>query len=260
MQLWYIDLCISPYKKYIEGEQEDTFSKDEASCFSFRVRFIANYLSKQIRKYHCLTDGTFTKIAIEPTWGQDRFYFFSPYNTLIAYVHIEREQFDWFMKGPHNNEKNEFALSLLERGYQVLAHYKEIPIRELLEVNHSLRANGFINEWVFKKFRIKELGLTVFLHCYFTPVDFRLEIHAYSSKTDELIAKDIILRTPPDEIFFDHTFKQAQIVESRIIIYNFLKHPAFIIDIPKLLYGVVEVKYLKYEKDGDADEIARLIW
>lgn len=263
MQVRYIDLHSAGTRVEVIGGNPiiyDEFDEDFVVRFNYQTRFIDNYLSKAIRKYHIYTDGSYNMIEVLPTRHNAQHKSLGYPQNEVAWVHLSDEEYDSFMKSTSLRARYEFYLSLLERGYEIINRHKAIPVKSLLECHEAFRKNDYKNEWLFKRLRIVEYKLSVELLCFFTTYEFRLELRAINYKTNGLVAEGLILRTTPDEISYAHTFKSASIIEDRIIIYDFLKHPAFIIDIPKLLYGVVEVKYLKYEKDEDADEIARLIW
>ena len=108
------------------------------------------------------------------------------------------------------------------------------------------------------------MGIYIYLNCYFTTFDFRLELEAYDLKSKGLVTKGVILQTPPNELCYDYKFKQITIEQDKLIILDFLSHPRFEVNLRDLSNGKFNVKYLREkdidEKIKDFDKIQSITW
>ena len=263
MQLRYIAL--------VTGCDCLNLDKEFVYKFNFNQRFISNYLSKAIRRYHYETDGTYKMIGVEidhnyvPNRRRPK-QFMIINNALSIIVPVKQSDIDAYNHETSLINRYEFYLSVLERGYHLINdNYKEIPVDLLLSLHDEFRNNGYKNEWLFKRIRAKEYGLIIEFHCEFTTFDFRFILSAYNDCSKEMIAQDYIFRTGPDEVFYDYVFKKVQVEGDKLIVYGFIGTKSFIIDLPSLAKGQISVEYRKsehldYQKDECTELINRITW
>jgi hypothetical protein len=258
MKIRYISLHIK-YPFY-SGFSDEDFNDE----FNWNARFICNYLSKAVRKLNLETDGTYKMISVNPHANQ------SCSKTDVEYVlsnniYVSSKDMERYKQMENLTERYEFYLSLLERGYMQAATFKEgVPVESLLSLHQQFRDGGYKNEWLFKKKPIRDFGIYIYLKCYFTSFDFRLELEVYSLKTKELVTKGIVIQTPPDELCFDYKFKQITLEDDKLVILDSLGHPRYEMDLHKLANGNFNVKYLDDEdiKDVERDQqkIQSITW
>ena len=258
MKIRYISLHIK--HPFYSGFSDEDFNDE----FNWNARFICNYLSKAVRKLNLETDGTYKMISVNPHANQ------SCSKTDVEYVlsnniYVSSKDMERYKQMENLTERYEFYLSLLERGYMQAATFKEgVPVESLLSLHQQFRDGGYKNEWLFKKKPIREFGIYIYLKCYFTSFDFRLELEVYSLKTKELVTKGIVIRTPPSEFSYDYKFKQITLEDDKLVILDFLGHPRYEMDLHQLSNGNFNVKYLddKDIKDIELDqqEIQSITW
>lgn len=213
--------------------------------FLYNTRFIANYLSKAIRKLKIETPN-FRMISVSigkaPKQEIDLSECFS---TLTANVQFSQKQMDKLVGITDYNTRAEQYLRLLEQGYEIANRYYDIQIDKLLNVHQEFRNGGYKNEWLFKKKIIKNYGIYVFFKCYFTAFEFRLELEVYDQKQTHLITKGVVYRTGPDEIFFSKDFnKGIEIDGNKMYLLNFLDKRAFGFNLDLLSEGEFNLVYL----------------
>ena len=154
----------------------------------------------------------------------------------------------------------EMYLSVLERGYRIASEYYDIQIDKLLELHRQFREGGYKHEWLFKKKPIKEYGIYVFFNCYFTTIDFRLELEVYDIKKTQLLTKGVVFRTAPDRIHFGKDFnKGIEIDNDKMYLLDFLEKRAFEFDLDKLSKGEFNVIQLSEVRDY-TEIIDRINW
>ena len=134
-------------------------------------------------------------------------------------------------------------MSLLERGYQIANREHSIPIDALMSLNSQFRFGGYKNEWLLKKFQIKEKKILVLLTCSFTSYDFTLNLKCIDKGTKQVLVSGPVLRTAPDELCYDYLFKTVMLNEHDIILNYYLGNPGIVISIDSLCQGVLKVSY-----------------
>ncbi len=207
------------------------FGIDFSSEFGYRTGFISNYFSKQIRKINFETDGSFNMICAELTPNVPKGCAIVPDRALNAEVPFDKERYERI----RSSGDCEYYLEMLEEGFRKAAKFKKIPLEALLSLVNEFRQNGCKNEWLHKKKRFKEFDIEVALNCYFTTLDFKLIATIKRISTKEELCSGVVLRTKPDEIFFDKEFKDILMDEKRIIITDFIDHPRILIDLKEAM-------------------------
>lgn len=259
MKIRYISLCIE--HPLYSGFSDEAFNLK----FNKNARFICNYLSKAVRKLNMETDGTYKMISVHPHVIQNSSKMYYSDYALSNTIYVSSKEMEQYTQMVNLTERYEFYLSLLERGYIQAATFKEeVPVDTLLSLHQQFRDGEYKNEWLFKKKQIRDFGIYIYLNCYFTSFEFRLELEAYSLKTKELVTKGVVIRTPPNEVCYDHKFKQITLQDDKLVILDFLEHPRYEMDLHKLSDGIFNVKYLddKDIKDVERDQqkIQSITW
>lgn len=232
--------------------------------FDFNVRFICNYLSKEVRKLNISGDGTFKMIGVRlcNSPSECKLVYGTDYaDVLCVSLHISEEEQERYNTMTNLADRYEYYLQLLERGYYFASKFKKIPINELLCLHNKFRLNDYKNEWLWKRKVIRNYGICVLFKCYFTTFDFRLELEVYGKHETILLTKGIVLRTGPDEIFYDKCFRKLEIIGTKLAILDFLNKVNFQFDLNLLAEGVFDVQYVNYSTSVCHDDlIKRITW
>ena len=200
------------------------------------TRFVSNYITRAVRKMKITTYGPYNMLYVIVD-KIDSVEFFEITKTLIVHISVAEEEILSFLKMNSKEEKAEWYLSLLERGYRLAAQETIIPVDKLLSVHQAFRRNNYRNEWVFKKMRLPEYDLNIVLKGILSPVDFELKIEAFNLNRTQVILNGTITSTPPDELCFNKLFRRVQIEQGNLIIYDFIDLPQFSIDLLSLTKG-----------------------
>lgn len=232
--------------------------------FVDNANFVANFLSKRIRGCHVTTDGTYNMVNIQITNSQDSCQIKSV-NSLSVEVHVTIEELTKYLKMRKEEERYEFYLSLLEKGYKVATKLKPIPVNTLLALHEEFRKNNYKNERLFKKKQIKEYGIKVMLIHTMTTYDYQLMLYVYNFKND-LLGKGCIYKTLPDEILFDKNVRHLIVEDGKLIVTDFLDQPQFVCQLEDLSKGIVNAvcvdentkKYIP--NDENKEKFERLRW
>lgn len=195
--------------------------------FNLNSRFICNYLSIQIRKLQFETDGTFNMISVAPSNNiTDQFKIVGE-KSLKARVSFNKSDYDQMNK----LEKYEYYMQLLEEGYRICAQHKEVPCEHLLKLHQGFRENGYKNEWIHKQKKFKDKGIEVVLNCFFSSFDFHLVMSVNDLRSHKELVSGTVIRTLPDEVCFEHLFKDVIINNDKLIITSFQNEPKFIFNL-----------------------------
>lgn len=246
----------------IHNTSPTEYTKDQDYCWDFNANFISDYLSRKVRKLKIDVpefNMLYITVCKQPKL---RHQFSSCFKSLEVYLPFSQEDMDNLTRITNFTERIEAYLSLYEKGYHLANEYCDIPVEKLLDINQQFREEGYRREWLFKKKIIKEYGIYVFFKCYFTSIDFRLELEVYNQKQTILLTKGVVLQTLPDWICFGKDFnKGIQIDGNKMYLLDFLEKPAFGFDLKQLSDGIFNVKGLGYNENRDSSaSLNRINW
>lgn len=206
MKLRYINLQL----------ERAAYDLDYVSDFCYRARFMCNYLSRKVRLLHFETDGTFKMISINlggtseiDIVGLDALQVSLPFN---------KEEYDKL----DDKDRIIYFASKFKEGFRLAATYKSIPLDGLYGILADFQTNGFKNTWVAKNTIFREHNLRVILNCDFNQYDFHLNVDIYQWASKKILCSGTVIKTLPDEVFFDHLFKDVYISGEQIVITQFL--------------------------------------
>ena len=117
----------------------------------------------------------------------------------------------------------------------------------------EFESNDFKHTWIAKNRIFREDNLRVILNCDFNQYDFHLNVEIYQWSSKTLLCSGTVIRTLPDEVFFDHLFKDVYINMDRIIITEFLDYDFIQIDLFEALKGHFVYSFCKCPKHLDED-------
>ena len=228
--------------------------------WEYNIQFIIDYLIFRIRKINIQTPK-FNLLGISPKDIEKGYVEEDEYlKNLIVFTPVSQEEMILIENTKDFKMRIEMYLSILERGYKIANEYYDIQVEKLLEIHQQFREGGYKHEWLFKKKPIKEFGVYVFFKCYFTTIDFRLELEVYDIKKTQLLTKGVVFRTAPDRIHFGKDFnKGIEIDNDKMYLLDFLNKRAFEFDLDKLSKGEFNVTQLSKVFDT-TETINRINW
>ena len=247
MKLRYINLQLD----------RSVYDLHNVSEFSYRARFMCNYLSRKVRLLHFETDGTFKMISID--LGGTSIIDIVPFDVLKVCLPFNKEEYDKL----DDKERVIFFASKFREGFRLAATYKDIPLEGLFNLLAEFESNDFKHTWIAKNRIFREHNLRVILNCDFNQYDFHLNVEIYQWSSKTLLCSGTVIRTLPDEVFFDHLFKDVYINMDRIIITEFLDYDFIQIDLFEALKGHFVYSFCKCPEPSDEEiwnnRIARLL-
>lgn len=205
MTLRYINLWIDTTSGYDEDYRYE---------FKLHTRFINHYLSIQIRKQKLETDGTYNMISVAPIPNNIEECKIVPLEVLRVTVPFDKNRYEQIKK----TSNHEYYLELLGEGFKRASKSKNIPLDSLINLINDFRDNNYKNEWQHKKKKFQEQDIEVILDCKFTSFDFQLIVTINKTSTKERLVSGTLIRTLPDEIYFDKMFKDILVNDENIII------------------------------------------
>jgi len=118
-------------------------------------------------------------------------------------------------KTKSESELQEFFISLLLKGLSNLEE-QLAPIEKIKAGIETFRNEGYKNNWIHKSKKIKGTKLKASLHCNLTMNEFKLVL-SVADGNDVKFEKQI-LETAPDEIAFQHKFKDIVFKENNVLV------------------------------------------
>ena len=162
-------------------------------------------------------------------------------SSLSVNIHVEDEEIKKYLNMSNEVERFEYYLSLLERGYEVTSAVRNIPVNIFLKLHQDFRASGYKNERLFAKKAIRDLGLKIELYHELSSYCYNLVLFVYNMHGD-LICKDSIYKTFPDDIYFNKNVRHLIIENSNLVVTDFLDKPQFVCSLKDLCQGVIKSK------------------
>ena len=199
--------------------------------FGFRCRYLGNFLGRAIKPLRFHADR-FGAIVVRGMLEPAERCSLREVNVLRAPVRFDRERYESL--GP--NEHHEFFIGMLSEGLEKCVPDFKIPIKELREGIEEFRRGGYKNEWTHQSKLLRPHGIRASLLCKMESERFVLTL--VLERKDEVLFKESILETKPDELCFYYLFKDITIKDDTIIITNrfsALQEPLLRLDIRPLL-------------------------
>lgn len=241
MNLRYINLWL---------DSKTGYDNDYRHEFLLHTRFINHYLSIQIRKCKFATDGTFNMVSISPMPNNNVYWKINGMETLSITIPFDKVKYEKI----RGTTDYEYYLELLENGFEIASKSKKIPLDTLMSLINDFRECGYKNEWQYKKKRFKEFDIEVILDCKFTSFDFQLVLTVNRILTKEHLSTGTILRTLPNEIYFDKVFKDILVDNKYITITDSSDSPRILIN-----YADILNKNLSFNLVGEDYEFNKLL-
>jgi len=206
----------------------DEYSEELATPFGFRTRYICNFLERRLKtlKYH--TDGL-SKICVQGMRFPEEACPSVPENAVAPSVKFNQDRY--LMLGP--DEHHEFFITMLLEGFEKCARYHPIPLAEMKEEIENFRNGGYKNKWIHQSKLLRPAGLRASLLCSLDTERFDLTLKL--ERKDETVFMERILETKPDEIIFEHRFKEISLADDLVIVKNKFGEEIFWLELSKLV-------------------------
>jgi len=228
--------------------EHGTIPEEERTRFHINVNFTINYLSRAIRRKRIATDNSYNFIGVRLCREKKADKASNLFKSIIVYEQLTDADWNDYLHSKSVEQRTEFILKWLETGYYRAAQIKSIPVDTLLSVHEEFRKNDYRNEWLFKKKTIIEFGISVYLKCYLTFFDFRLELEAINKQSGTLVCKGTLFQSPPLEEWYNHLLHEIRITESILEILDSSGFANITVDISRLASGEFNYQYHDNER------------
>lgn len=219
----------------------DVVGIEENSIFTYKCRFIDNYLSRDIRKYHLPTNGEYDMLSI--CLDRTGTPHYAGFSSLKVYVPLSPGI-------DYHNLTTEDIVEIYRKTAIEYDGYLDFPGKGLLaSLDHFVEA-GYKNQWVVKQQRFKELGLTVRLHADFNTRYFELYADVYET-TKNILCTGLVARTRPDEVHYDGWFREIHYDDGYFFICDFTSMPIIAIDVEQAKSGNLVSHFPDYRNHPD---------
>ena len=192
------------------GICEGSLRVEDSGSFALETRFITEYISKFIAqcKFKYLKAN---RLIVNIDCTQSTVKYFEVFKTYEC--ELERSYSE--LSGLEGRSRTEWILQIILSSSKL--YEDSIPgigdaVSEAIE---SFRLNGYKNEWIFQKRRLKGIG-TVKLACELNRDNFHLYL-IVESKEGEIYRKEV-LKELPDSLSYHHLFRTLVIDKDLISI------------------------------------------
>lgn len=181
----------------------DEFDRELVTAFGFRTRYVCNYLQRHLRSPR---QGTpYSAVLVQGTKSPPDMVSPPVEGKLIAGVPFAEAAY----LATNSGDRHELFLSMLEDGFARCAQSHPFPAADARRFVDMFRLGGYRNVWQYesKRLRLVRRGRAI-LECDLDQERFRLELAVYIGT--EVIRRELVLETLPDEIIFAHRFKSMR--------------------------------------------------
>lgn len=197
------------------------FNRETLSDFSFKTRFICNYIERELKKIK-FKSKEFNKICIslskEPTELA------RIVSDKALYVELFFDEEEYVRSKQENRLCEYFSKKIIDGASKCLTNF-EIPIDVIIKSIEEFRSIGCINEWSFKKRKFKEIEINAELVCKLDSNKFYLRLKLY--KKGECILNKTVIETEPDEIIFKNELKDVALIGNELTVINYFDEPIY---------------------------------
>jgi len=221
------------YLRYISLILSNDIEPDTVACYIFKchVRFICNFMSKAVRKYKYETDGTYNMISIVAGGS------FEPCQGSNDYIEVSVPFVPERYQAVKGTDDVGYYLELLTEGFKIASQFKGIPMSLFENILEDFKNAGCKNIFKIKSHLFKGLNIKATIEGRFTTNDFSLHLSAYSISPKRLLCEGIVARSQPDEIIFQHCFKDITADKEWLYIMDFIPKALIRIRIADLKKG-----------------------
>jgi hypothetical protein len=179
--------------------------------FLKRSRHVCNYVEREVLRKGRYTGDRFNRIVVVLCPDPRDEAFVNTANAAVVQIPFDTAAYS----GKSGAELSLYYVDRLREGVEKCARTLDVPKTEIFEGLARFVAGGLKNEWVHKDRHFKKLGLRALLRCFLDQAHFRLQLEV--SREGIVVFKSFILETDPDEVAFEHRFKDV-IVEGRRLV------------------------------------------
>jgi hypothetical protein len=195
----YLSLNVAEYPRDVQGP------------FGFRTRYLCNYVERRLRVLRA-QNQEFSRLCVEGRHdGQAPCYLTSDPVAVVP-IAFDRARYERLS----SDELHEFFIGMLVGGLEKCAGQYAIPLREMQECIDEFRVGGFHNEWLHQKRSLRPLGLEARLTCRLEMERFVLTLTL--ERAGASVFEREILETLPDELIFEHRFKDVVLEGESILV------------------------------------------
>lgn len=200
------------YLKIGDTNRDGLMPVDFTYGFLKRSRCLCNYLEREVLKALKFRSEGFNRIVISVCTKPAEEFEINSCQVACVEIPFNRKEYE----SKSDEALMHYYAECLSRGLKLCAQSVSIPLDELLAGINSFMAGGMKNEWVYKSRTFREHQLKTSLLCSLSPEKFKLKLQIWRAK--ELIFDKVILRTDPDEIAFEHRFRNVDVVDGVLTI------------------------------------------
>lgn len=192
---------------------DDDYPCELAMEFGFCTRYVCNFLERRLKLLKFQANG-FNKICVQGTLEPKNSCPIVSERSALPTVFFDQHVFQNLGRDAYH----EFFIDMLLDGLRKCSQFHEIPSSELMAAIEEFRSNGYENNWIHQTKLFRAIGLRASLLCSLSMEGFELTLQI--DRKGEILEKRMILQTKPDEIIFQHQFKELVMDGDQLMVKN----------------------------------------
>ena len=175
---------------------------------------MCNYLEREVLKKTRWETSGFKRLCIVGTKGELKPPFVN--SSKVCCVSVPFNKDEWQSICP--TKVDEYLIQLLTKALELAEGQVDLPVQQFIEGLELFRLEGYENQWQFKSKSFNNRSNRASLICRLTRQKFEL-ILEISSKA-EILDSIQIMETPPDELVFQHKFRDLIVDGTSVKVVN----------------------------------------
>lgn len=185
---------------YLYPEVQD-YGEEITYPFKELTRSLCNYLGRKVKEAKCETAG-FNRVCFIGRKEPGGEPYVNSSNVLGVEIFIDEDEY----RNTSKDELNKYFSRLVMDGLDKVDDRYPLPKDIIVTAINDFERSGFVNEWVFKRKKLKGYKLTGVLKCRLTLDNFFLDFEVING-SDVIYEENVITDHPNDFVFYYHLNK-----------------------------------------------------
>lgn len=185
---------------YLYPEFQD-YGEEVTYPFKELTRSLCNYLGRKVKEAKCETVG-FNRVCFIGRNEPNSEPYVNSSNVLGVEIFIDESEY----RNTSKDALNKYFSRLVMDGLDKVDDRYHLPKDIIVNAINEFEQSGFVNEWIFKKKKLKGYKITGVLKCRLTLDSFFLDFEIISGN-NSIYEENIITDHPNDFVFYYHLNK-----------------------------------------------------
>ncbi|MBN3231319.1 hypothetical protein [Pectobacterium brasiliense] len=178
--------------------------------FKELTRSLCNYLGRKVKEAKCETAG-FNRVCFIGRKEPSGEVYVNSSNVLGVEIFIDEDEY----LNTTKEKLNKYFSKIIMDGLDKVDDKYSLPKAVIANAINDFECSGFVNEWVFKKKKLKGYNLTGFLKCRLTLDNFFLDFQI--TRGDDVVYEENVITDHPNDFVFYYHLNKFNITDDYVV-------------------------------------------